>query len=178
MKMANGNDCCVLCSLPFSEMEEFMRCASCNRRAHLDCITWTDAETKLMELAAGTAHPPDIFDNKLAALRSLLEDAHQVISHLKHEMITLRDKNEHQRDQLEQDRLLQAQLFAALKAEMRAMREEFAKQRVPPPLQPQQGPRSEPTQGPPRAEWPAFNGAGRQDDFLGRPSTPEDVPRR
>lgn len=191
-----------------------MRCASCHRRAHVDCIPWPDEETKFLATSElpdffdpsvigeaspampseassfsslderdGTARPPGYFDYRLAALHDLLDDAHQVISHLKHEMTTFRDKNEHQREQLEQDRLLQAQVFAALEAEMRSMREEFANERVPPPLRrasTQRGPRSEPIEvpAPPQADWPAFGDSDDQEDFSDSPSPPFDMPRR
>ncbi|KAL1423793.1 hypothetical protein MTO96_003713 [Rhipicephalus appendiculatus] len=215
MKMANGDDCCVLCSGPVSETEDFMRCARCHRRAHVSCIPWPDEEAKLraycelqnsrdmssiaeaspmasedsslssalsLEIPAVAGHPPGDVDGKLAAVHDLIGDARKVISHLKHEMTTLRTKNERQRKQLERDRVLQAHVLAALQTEMRSLREELASERVPPPLQPslaQRGSSPEPREVPatPPADCPAFGDSDDDEDF-DLPSPSSDTPRR
>ncbi|KAH7982971.1 hypothetical protein HPB52_008457 [Rhipicephalus sanguineus] len=212
--MANGDDCCVLCSGPVSETEDFMRCARCHRRAHVSCIPWPDEQAKLrayselqnsrdspiiegspmpseassfssavsVEIPALAGHPPGYIDGRLAAVHDLIGDAQKVISHLKQEMTTLRTKNERQRKQLERDRILQAQVFAALQTEMRSLREELASERVPPPLQPslaQRGssPDSMEVPATPPADGPAFGDSDDDEDFE-LPSPSSDTPRR
>ncbi|KAH7985702.1 hypothetical protein HPB51_026769 [Rhipicephalus microplus] len=196
-------DCCVLCSGPISDTEDYRHCEHCDQRAHVSCISSSAEEENLqvlrelqnsgemsslagpspmpnevssvssavsVEIPAVAVHPQDYMDGRPAAVQHLIPNAQKGIRHLENELADLRTKNERQHSQLEWNRILQDQGFAAMQLEVRSLREELASERVPAPVRPSMAPyESSPKQGEllatPPADGPAFGDTDDEEDY-------------
>ncbi|KAL3183875.1 hypothetical protein MRX96_033390 [Rhipicephalus microplus] len=123
-----------------------------------------------VEIPAVAVHPQDYMDSRPAAVQHLIPNAQKGIRHLENELADLRAKNERQHSQLEWNRILQDQGFAAMQLEVRSLREELNSERVPAPVRPSMAPyESSPKQGEllatPPADGPAFGDTDDEEDY-------------